>query len=110
MPKMCSAYKDIRRADPDRYIQMIGDGKYLCKKCGRTACDKKYLCCSMEIKPGEPVSQQELNYCELGSCSENKIEKIKKKKLKKMSEDDIRRLIREEVYATIKRVLEEVKE
>lgn len=107
MPKMCSAYKEIRKGNPKRYLEMVGDGRYVCKKCGRTAGDRKFLCCPMEIKPGSELPQDELNYCALGKCE---AVKAKKKKLKKMSEDELRRVIREEVYATIKQVLEEVKE
>ncbi len=110
MPKMCRAYKDIRGGAPKKYFDMVGNGRYICKKCGRTAMDRKYLCCPMEIPQGE-VDPVELSYCSLGSCGEREIKKSKKlKKLKKMKEEDLRRIIREEVYATIMEVLKEIKE
>ncbi len=110
MPKMCRAYKDIRRGDPKSYFNMVGDGRYICKKCGRTASDRKFLCCPMEISKGE-ADPRELSYCSLGSCTERETKKTKKmKKLKKMKEEDLRRIIHEEVYATIMEVLKEIKE
>lgn len=110
MSKMCRAYKDIRRGDPKKYFDMVGDGRYICKKCGRTASDRKNLCCPMEIPQGE-VDPAELSYCSLGSCTEKMIKKSKKlKKLKKMKEEDLRRIIREEVYVTIMEVLKEIRE
>ncbi len=110
MPKMCKAYKDIRGGDPKKYFDMVGDGRYICKKCGRTASDKKFLCCPMEISQGE-VDPTELSYCSLGSCAEEGAKKSKKgRKFKKMREEDLRRIIREEVYQTIMEVLKEIKE
>lgn len=107
MPKMCRAYKDIRGGDPKKYFDMVGDGKYICKKCGRTAADRKYLCCPMEISKGD-IDPAELSYCSLENCTEKKVRKSKK--FKKMKEEDLRRVIREEVYATIMEILKEIKE
>jgi len=109
MPKMCSVYKEIKRGNPDKYLELVGNGKYICKKCGRTAADRKNLCCPMEVKPAEEITPQELSYCELGSC-ENKEKKPKDKKIKKMKEQELRNLVKEEVYSAIKDVLAELKE
>lgn len=105
--KMCKAYKEIRKGNPNKYIEMVGDGRYICKKCGRTAASKKYLCCPMEIKPGEEISPEELATCSLRSCKGGK---RKSKKVKKMKEDDLRKIVREEVYDAIKKVVEEIRE
>ena len=47
--KMCSLYKKEAK-DIDKYLKEVGDGRYLCTKCGRFAEDKKKLCKPVEIE------------------------------------------------------------
>jgi hypothetical protein len=43
--KVCKLVKQkLPKEDLDSYIQAILPAKYVCKKCGRTACKEDYLC------------------------------------------------------------------
>jgi len=104
MSKMCGTYKELKEGNPKKYIDMIGEGRYLCKRCGRVAGEAEYLCCPVErdrVKGGEAL------YCSVEGCPESTEEK---RKVKKMTDDELRELVREEVYNTVKLILQEEKE
>lgn len=44
MSKMCSLSKIMRSTNGDTYINLMNKPKYYCKRCGRVANDKEYLC------------------------------------------------------------------
>lgn len=114
MEKMCTIYKDIRNGDAKKYIDMIGEGRNLCKKCGRVAEDPQNLCCPMNIdeKSNEKEVIKEASVCSMDGCehSDKYGNPHKAKKIEKMREDELRQIIREEVYDTVKLLLKESKE
>ncbi len=36
--------KDFLKEHLDEYVNLVKNGGYVCKKCGRTACNEKILC------------------------------------------------------------------
>jgi hypothetical protein len=49
--KMCDIAKDgIKKADMEKFAELVEDAKYFCKKCGRVSNKKKVLCKSEKIK------------------------------------------------------------
>ncbi|MBN2739209.1 MAG: hypothetical protein JXR70_19680 [Spirochaetales bacterium] len=43
--KLCKVVKkDILDEDLKAYLQLVGDGKFLCTKCGRVAGAEEFLC------------------------------------------------------------------
>lgn len=114
MEKMCTIYREIRDGNPKKYIDLIGDGGNLCKKCGRTAEHEKNLCCPMKIdeKQDQKEVVKEESVCSMDGCehSDKYGNPHKPKKVEKMREDELRQIIREEVYNTVKTLLKETKE
>lgn len=48
--KICKlAKKGLHKNDPEKFIALAKEGRYLCASCGRTAAQKKTLC-----KPSNP--------------------------------------------------------
>jgi hypothetical protein len=44
--------KDYLKENLPDYIELIKNPKYICKKCGRVAVDKHYICKPVEMKKG----------------------------------------------------------
>lgn len=120
MEKMCTIYKDIRDGNSKKYIDIIGNGSNLCEKCGRVAENPENLCCPMNINenPSEKSNEnsmekemiKEVNACSIDGCehSDKYGNPHKPKKIEKMREDELRQIIREEVYDTVKLLLKEL--
>ncbi|WP_319371548.1 hypothetical protein [uncultured Ilyobacter sp.] len=91
MKKMCKCCNNLKGKKLEKYIEMTGDGKYVCKKCGRFAEDKKNLCSPEEraktfVKI--PVDSSEVP-------KESK--KFEKKKVKKLRVRELREIIKTEI-------------
>ena len=44
MSKMCSLSRAMRRTDGEAYVNLMSNPKYYCKRCGRVANEREYLC------------------------------------------------------------------
>ena len=44
MSKMCSLSRAMRSTDGEAYVSLMNNPKYYCKRCGRVANEKEYLC------------------------------------------------------------------
>ena len=88
--KMCSMYKKAEK-DMEKYLKKVGDGTYVCKKCGRFAQDKKNLCKPLEV--GKQFSTHE---------SED-AEKQEIGKLKDLNVDEFKEILRGELEACMKK-------
>lgn len=51
MSKMCSLSKVMRGTDGEMYLNLMNKPKYYCKRCGRVANEKEYLCRPSLIAP-----------------------------------------------------------
>ncbi len=104
MPKMCKCYKNLKSGNTKEYMEMAGDCSYVCKKCGRFAADKKYLC--------YPMERGDISSGESGEYNKSKsiCRKLEKKKIKKLKVLELREIIAEEVGTALKKNLEEKKE
>ncbi len=52
--KVCKLVKkELPKEDIESYLEYILPAKYLCKKCGRTACKEDYLCKPDKITPSK---------------------------------------------------------
>ena len=44
MSKMCSLSRAMRSTDGEAYVNLMNNPKYYCKRCGRVANEREYLC------------------------------------------------------------------
>ena len=44
MSKMCSLSRAMRSTDGEAYVNLMSNPKYYCKRCGRVANEREYLC------------------------------------------------------------------
>ena len=44
MSKMCSLARAMRSTDGEAYVNLMSNPKYYCKRCGRVANEREYLC------------------------------------------------------------------
>ena len=51
MPKPLCEMKQLLKSDFSSYKQLVCNASHLCKKCGRTANNKKLLCKPEKLKP-----------------------------------------------------------
>ena len=51
MSKMCSLSKVMRSSDGEMYVNLLNNARYYCRRCGRVANDKEYLCRPFPIFP-----------------------------------------------------------
>ncbi|WP_372712890.1 hypothetical protein [Ilyobacter sp.] len=96
MTKMCKCCYDLKGKELEKYIEMTGNGRYICKKCGHFAEDKKNLC-SPEERTGEFVKIP----VETSKVSKNS-KKFEKKKIKNLEVRELREIIKNEMEKFLK--------
>ncbi len=51
MSKMCSLSRAMRSSDGENYVNLLNNAKFYCRRCGRVANEKEYLCRPFPIFP-----------------------------------------------------------
>jgi predicted ATP-dependent serine protease len=91
MTKMCKGCNNLKGKELEKYIELIGDGKFICKKCGLLAADKKNLCLPVE-RLGTFIEKPENN-----SEKTKKSNKFEKKLVKELKVSELREIIKDEI-------------
>ncbi|WP_320047721.1 hypothetical protein [uncultured Ilyobacter sp.] len=91
MTKMCKCCNKLKGKKLDKYIELIGDGRFICKKCGHLAADKKNLCFPVD-RIGAFIETSESNL-EIPKKSK----KFEKKMVKELKVNELREIIKSEI-------------
>jgi|GEM_PF-967402 len=91
MTKMCKCCNNLKGKELEKYIELIGDGRFICKKCGHLAADKKNLCLPVE-RLGAFIENPESN-----SEKTKKSSKFEKKLVKELKVSELREIIKDEI-------------
>lgn len=91
MTKICKCCNNLKGKELEKYIELIGDGRFICKKCGHLAADKKNLCFPVE-RAGVFTETSENNL-----ENPKKSKKFEKKMVKELKVSELREIIKSEI-------------